>query len=188
MSNDRWASGAAAPGSSRRSPPPQQGRPFKPDQLSITGRLIAAAARVSAAPCCRRAAGRVDCLEQEFPAQNEVLMESQNEQKIDERVAHPPPVEGLHVCLECDSCLAYPVGWEAADEETWAVLVRCPNCFTHRDGIFDQETVDRFDMEIDRGADQLLQDYTETVRNNMSEEIDRFVAALQADAILPEDF
>ena len=45
-----------------------------------------------------------------------------------------------------------------------------------------------FDEELDRGADALARDYKRLMRANMAEEIDRFVGALDADAILPEDF
>ena len=44
------------------------------------------------------------------------------------------------------------------------------------------------DEEIDRGADALARDYKRLMRANMAEEIERFVGALKADAIIPEDF
>ena len=57
-----------------------------------------------------------------------------------------------------------------------------------REGVFTQDTVETFDEELDRGADALARDYRRLMRANMVEEIDRFAAALEADAILPEDF
>jgi hypothetical protein len=96
--------------------------------------------------------------------------------------------EGLHVCLVCHSRLVFPVEWEAAGPEGWSVLLQCPNCHTRRDGVFDQETVDRFDEELDRGSEALTRDYKSVTRANMIAEIERFAAALEADAILPEDF
>jgi hypothetical protein len=103
---------------------------------------------------------------------------------------HPPaePHQDLHVCLDCDSALVYPVEWEEAGSEDWSVLLQCPNCQTCREGVFTQETVELFDEELDRGADALARDYKRLMRANMSDEIDRFAAALQAEAILPEDF
>ena len=103
---------------------------------------------------------------------------------------HPPaePHQDLNVCLDCDSRLVYPVEWEEAGSEDWAVLLQCPNCQTCRAGVFTQETVELFDEHLDRGADALARDYKRLMRANMSDEIDRFAAALQADAILPEDF
>jgi hypothetical protein len=96
--------------------------------------------------------------------------------------------QDLHVCVECDSELVYPVQWEEAGPENWSVLLHCPNCDVFREGIFTQENVELFDEELDRGADVLARDYKRLMRANMAEEIDRFVGALDAGAILPEDF
>ena len=103
---------------------------------------------------------------------------------------HPPaePHQDLHVCLDCDSELVYPVEWEEAGSEDWSVLLQCPNCQTCREGVFSQETVELFDEELDRGADALARDYKRLMRANMADEIERFVGALTAGAILPEDF
>jgi hypothetical protein len=98
------------------------------------------------------------------------------------------PDQELHVCLDCDSRLVHPVEWEEAGTENWRVLLHCPNCETAREGVFSQSTVESFDEELDRGADALARDYKRLMRANMVEEIDRFAAALEADAILPEDF
>lgn len=98
------------------------------------------------------------------------------------------PQQDLHVCVECDSELVYPVQWEEAGPENWSVLLHCPNCEVFREGVFTQENVELFDEELDRGADSLARDYKRLMRANMAEEIDRFVGALEAGAILPEDF
>jgi len=103
---------------------------------------------------------------------------------------HPPaqPHQDLHLCVECDSELVYPVQWEEAGTENWSVLLHCPNCDVFREGVFTQENVELFDEELDRGADALARDYKRLMRANMADEIDRFVGALNAGAILPEDF
>jgi hypothetical protein len=104
--------------------------------------------------------------------------------------AHPPAEQqqDLHMCVECDSELVYPVQWEEAGAENWSVLLHCPNCDVFREGVFTQDNVELFDEELDRGADVLARDYKRLMRANMADEIDRFVGALDADAILPEDF
>jgi hypothetical protein len=102
-----------------------------------------------------------------------------------------PPAEqhqDLHVCIECSSDLVYPVQWEESGMENWSVLLHCPNCDVYREGIFSQDTVEVFDEELDRGADALARDYKRLMRANMAEEIECFVGALTANAILPEDF
>jgi hypothetical protein len=106
------------------------------------------------------------------------------------RPEHPPaePHQDLQLCLGCGSDLAYPVQWEESGPENWSLLLHCPNCDTYRKGIFGQRTVDAFDEALDRGTEALASDYEQLVRANMGEEIERFVAALDADAVLPEDF
>jgi hypothetical protein len=98
------------------------------------------------------------------------------------------PQQDLHVCVDCESDLVYPVQWEEAGPENWSVLLHCPNCDVFREGVFTQENVELFDEELDRGADVLARDYKRLMRANMADEIDRFVGALDAGAILPEDF
>jgi hypothetical protein len=107
-----------------------------------------------------------------------------------EAPAHTPAEhqQDLHVCVECDSELVYPVQWEEAGPENWSVLLHCPNCDVFREGVFTQDNVELFDEELDRGADALARDYKRLMRANMADEIDRFVGALDAGAILPEDF
>ncbi|MBX5469588.1 MAG: hypothetical protein IRZ21_06790 [Thermoleophilaceae bacterium] len=98
------------------------------------------------------------------------------------------PPEGLHICPDCGSRLVYPTEWEEAGHEAWHVWLRCPNCDWERDGVFRQHLLDEFDEELDRGMEELAADLARLTRANMAEEIDRFVAALEADAILPMDF
>jgi hypothetical protein len=108
----------------------------------------------------------------------------------EEAETHPvaEPDQDLHVCIECESSLVYPVEWQEAGPENWSVLLACPDCGIHREGVFSQETVERFDEELDRGGEELARDYKRLLRANMADEAERFAAALAADAILPEDF
>ena len=94
----------------------------------------------------------------------------------------------LHICVNCNSQLAYPVAWEESDTRSWNVTIRCPECEWTEAGVFTQEQCDRFDDHLEAGTDALSRDYKRLVTANMSEEIDRFSAALDADAILPIDF
>ncbi len=98
------------------------------------------------------------------------------------------PVDDLHVCRECDRTLVYPVEWEEASATHWAVLLRCPNCEWSQIGVYDQPTVDRFDEELDHATEALMRDLKHLTKANMEEEVERFIRALDADVILPEDF
>jgi hypothetical protein len=96
--------------------------------------------------------------------------------------------EGLHVCPECASRLVMPVAWGEAGRAHWDVTLHCPNCDWIGGGVYGEELVERFDEELDRGTEALVRDLHRLMRANMEDEIDRFVAALAADAIWPEDF
>lgn len=98
------------------------------------------------------------------------------------------PQAGLHVCRSCGSQLVAPVAWEQAGPREWAVTIECPNCEWWDADVFDEETVERFDEELDRGTEALVRDLLRLMRANMEDDVERFVAALRADAILPEDF
>ena len=84
--------------------------------------------------------------------------------------------------------LVYPVEWEEAGPTHWEVTLRCPNCEWTGTGIFEQDVVERFDEELDRGTEALVGDLKRLMQANMEDEIERFIAALAADADLPEDF
>lgn len=102
-----------------------------------------------------------------------------------------PAVEAdpnLHVCQSCPSELVYPVAWEEAGAGAWSVVLRCPECEHVREGVFPQEAVDAFDERLDAGTDALASDLRRLTRANMADALQRFAAALHADAILPEDF
>lgn len=102
--------------------------------------------------------------------------------------ASAPARTDLHVCPECDRHLVYPVEWEEASPTHWEVELRCPNCEWHTVGQFDQETVDRFDEELDLGTEALVRDLKRLTRANMEEEVERFSSALASDGIWPMDF
>src|SRR4051794_33954407 len=63
----------------------------------------------------------------------------------------PARADGLHVCTACDSKLVYPTDWEEEGGDKWYVELHCPNCDWTGSGVFDQELLDEFDEELDRG-------------------------------------
>jgi hypothetical protein len=108
----------------------------------------------------------------------------------DSRVLEPAPTQGsdLHLCPSCRSDLVYPTDWSPASMRRWQVELRCPDCEWHGTGTYDQKVVDRFDEALDRGTEAVLDDLKLLARANMEDHVERFVDALQADHILPEDF
>jgi len=94
----------------------------------------------------------------------------------------------LCICEVCASELVEPVEWEAAGPERWRVALSCPNCGYWTDGVFSQECVDRFDERLDEGTAVMLAELKRLRYVNMVDDAERFIAALNAGAILPEDF
>lgn len=100
----------------------------------------------------------------------------------------PSVAPELHLCPECEAGLVYPLEWEEVSATHWEVDLRCPNCEWFHVGAYEQEVVDRFDDELDRGTAALARDLKQLTRANMEEEIERFCEALDSDAIWPMDF
>lgn len=96
--------------------------------------------------------------------------------------------EPLHVCFHCSGELVYPLDWAEEGPRHWRVILRCPDCESRREGVFEQAIVERLDDELDRGSAGLLADLRRMTHANMSEEVDFFVRALDADLITPSDF
>ena len=94
----------------------------------------------------------------------------------------------LHVCFHCAGELAYPLDWTEEGPWQWRIVLRCPECESLREGVFEQAVVERLDDELDRAAGALLGDLKRMTHANMSEEVEFFVRALDADLIVPSDF
>jgi len=102
--------------------------------------------------------------------------------------SEPEVHEGLHVCPECRSDLVQPVGWGQVSPDHWELELYCPNCGHCRESVFSQDAVAALEEHLDDGVEAILRDLQRMTHANMSDEVDRFVAALEADLILPEDF
>jgi hypothetical protein len=94
----------------------------------------------------------------------------------------------LHVCFHCAGELTYPLDWSEEGPRHWRIVLRCPECESRREGVFEQTAVERLDDELDRGASALLGDLRRITHANMSEEIEFFIRALDADLVTPSDF
>ena len=111
---------------------------------------------------------------------------------VTKRTRTPTPTtsagEGMHACPNCDSLLVQPVNWCEQGDDHWHVELRCPECEWWGRGSYPQFEVDRFDQELDRGGQELLEDLRALTRSNMEDEAERFAVALATDSVLPEDF
>lgn len=84
--------------------------------------------------------------------------------------------------------MVFPLEWAEEGPSHWRMFLRCPDCEATREGVFTQAAVDVFAGELDRGERVLLRALERATRANMTEAIERFVRALDADLILPVDF
>jgi hypothetical protein len=94
----------------------------------------------------------------------------------------------LHVCFHCAGELVFPLDWSEEGRRHWRIVLRCPECESRREGIFEQAAVERLEDELDRAAAALLGDLRRVTHANMSDEIEFFIRALDADLIVPSDF
>ena len=95
---------------------------------------------------------------------------------------------GLHVCPDCTSGLVQPIDWSEAPDDCWNLALNCPNCDWYTEGLYSADQVRELEDRLDEGLADMLRDLQRLTQANMADQIDRFVNALNADQILPEDF
>jgi hypothetical protein len=100
----------------------------------------------------------------------------------------PSREAGMHVCPSCDAPFLQPDGWTEAGPSHWHVNLFCPNCDWSGNGVFNDTAIERFDRELDKGAEEMLADLQQLTHAVMSDYVETFVEALRSDQILPEDF
>lgn len=101
---------------------------------------------------------------------------------------HDPRVRELHICPSCDSELVQPIDWTESNDAKWELVLECPECGWSESGIYEREQVERLEDKLDEGLADMIGDLQRLTQANMAADVDRFIAALQADLILPEDF
>lgn len=94
----------------------------------------------------------------------------------------------LHICPVCTSELVYPVAWDEAGRTGWEVSLRCPNCEWANTAVYDDEAIQRFDETLDEGTEALVADLRKLTRANMEVDVERLIAAINGEHLLPEDF
>ena len=99
-----------------------------------------------------------------------------------------PAVRELHICPTCACDLVQPRDWAETPDAHWQMTLECPNCGWLESGVYNQLEVELLEERLDVGVDEMIVDLRRLTRANMVSEVDRFVAALEHDLILPEDF
>ncbi len=83
---------------------------------------------------------------------------------------------GMQRCPNCDSLLVQPGNWHELGDGNWNVELRCPECRWRDRHSYSQDEVDRYEVELERSDQQLIEDLRVISRVNMEEEADRFAA------------
>jgi hypothetical protein len=94
---------------------------------------------------------------------------------------------GAHVCRLCTLALVQPQD-AARTGRDWLVELYCPSCGWSGEALLDQAQMDDLDAAVDDGFALLAAALAYVTQANMQEYVERFTAALAADAVLPEDF
>lgn len=94
----------------------------------------------------------------------------------------------LECCEWCDRTLVYPLRWRDIGSAGWWLELYCPDCEQLVELEVDHESVERFDRVLNARTDALIDDLEKLERERIEREVERFTAALDADAILPCDF
>ena len=105
-------------------------------------------------------------------------------------IIHPTrSTRGLHQCTECHEPFVIPVDvLDVYDGGRCLVELFCTNCHDSRVGVHEDDEL--------MALDEQLQETTEVMHNAVDvlqaidewERVERFVEALHADLVLPEDF
>jgi hypothetical protein len=106
------------------------------------------------------------------------------------RTRQPPtePGGGLGLCRSCRSDLGYPRRCRRLSNDLWELELRCPECDTVWRAQGSTRELEGFDRTLAAGRAVIERHLREIDRIDREQEITRFCRALDADAILPEDF
>ena len=94
----------------------------------------------------------------------------------------------LHVCPTASPTWSSRRAGTTPGDGRWDLVLECPNCGASESGIFTRLQVERLEDHLDEGLTAMIADLQRLTQANMSADIDRFVAAMDAGLILPEDF
>ena len=126
--------------------------------------------------------------EQQQPSVRRIILPSGRHIEVVRFGEQSDVVHGLHVCPECNSELVQPIDWSEAPDDRWNLALNCPNCDWYTEGLYTQDQVRELEDRLDEGLADMLRDLQRLAQANMADQIDRFVSALYADQVLPEDF
>jgi hypothetical protein len=94
-----------------------------------------------------------------------------------------------HVCRVCRQPFVIPLSIvPLRTYDGFVVELRCNNCEDSTVALLRQDALERLDRELDRQTGRIRHELAELHLADELERVDRFVAALHAGHVLPEDF
>jgi hypothetical protein len=97
-------------------------------------------------------------------------------------------VRRIELCPQCGGDRVHPLDWREVEDMRWDLDLRCPDCRWEGGQVYDQPEVERYDDVLLAEAGDMIEELDRITRQNMAEHLERFSAALHADAITPFDF
>ena len=99
------------------------------------------------------------------------------------------PAHDPHLCRVCARPFLVPVSIvPLVSQLGYVVELRCTNCEDVTVALLDEEKMERLDRELDRQTGRIRHALAEMQLADQLDEIDRFVEALDAGHIVPDDF
>ena len=81
-----------------------------------------------------------------------------------------------------------PTDCEEHGRDHWYIELKCADCGGHEWASFDVEMLDLLDRALEQAEAEIQADLECLTRANMADYVTRFISALYAGAIEPEDF
>lgn len=97
-------------------------------------------------------------------------------------------IRRIELCPQCEGDRVHPLDWREVDDMRWDLDLRCPDCRWEGGAVYDHPEVERYDDVLLAEAGDMIEELDRITRQNMAEHLERFSAALHADAITPFDF
>jgi hypothetical protein len=100
----------------------------------------------------------------------------------------PAERTALHPCPACGSHLVDLIGGDEVAPGMWDLTLRCPECEQVHALSCTKDDLAKLEHEQCTATAEMERELERFARQRFEEEIERFVAALEVDAILPMDF
>jgi hypothetical protein len=107
---------------------------------------------------------------------------------LQESVGSGRRTQEVRACPGCGCELIQLMRWMKVAESRWELTLECPNCWWSGDGVYGPDEVAELEQRIEDGVAKMLRDLRRLANAIAAEELERFIDALHADLILPEDF